>query len=316
MTRLSQILFAAAAVSAVPLTAFAEDPLTDPPADPNAGGGGDGAAVPPVDGGADMTAGWPKSAIDRPLTVLKGKLGASADVAIAHASITILGMTTSSTNEGLVVGAGYGISDKLEVGGSYAFSLNEFEIKGVLTAYGAFALMHKDKLDVAASADLTLDLNHPKAGSTSMETDVGATINAGVAVRYKVAPKFAVFTGTPNRILGAGLLTLAGPGPMGQQLSIGLNEGAAKTFSLPVGFGMQVTPELFAYLNTSLITILLSDPPAMGDRVSSIADITPLTLGGLFSVTKNIDAAASLTFFDLQNAGDLWAITVGARYYN
>jgi hypothetical protein len=103
---------------------------------------------------------------------------------------------------------------------------------------------------------------------------------------------------------------------MGQQLSIGLNEGAAKTFSLPVGFGMQVTPELFAYLNTSLITILLSDPPAMGDRVSSIADITPLTLGGLFSVTKNIDAAASLTFFDLQNAGDLWAITVGARYYN
>jgi hypothetical protein len=134
MTRLSQILFAATAIAAVPLTAFAEDPITDPPADPNAGGGGDGTAVPPVEGGGGAAAGWSRSVIDRPLTVLKGKLGAAADLYIAHISVTILGMTSSSTSEGLAVGAGYGISDKLEVGGSYAFALNEFEIKGTLTA--------------------------------------------------------------------------------------------------------------------------------------------------------------------------------------
>lgn len=303
MIRLSQILFAATALTAVPLTALAQD--ADPPADPNAGGGGDGTAVAPVaDGGSMSGAAWSKSVIDRPLTVLKGKLGAFADLYIAHVSFTILGMTSSATSEGLAVGAAYGISDKLEVGGSYAFSLHDFEIKGTLTAFGAFALMHSDKLDLGASADIALDLNHPDPASTSGGTNVGATIHAGLGIRYKVAPKFAVFTGTPWT-----------PGTLGQHLTLGLNEGAAKTFSLPVGFGMQATPELFAYLNTTLFNLLLSDPGS-GDRFSSIADYTPLTLGGFFAINKNLDAAASLSFLDLQNAGDAYVITLGARYYN
>ncbi len=301
MTRLSQILFAATAMAAVPLTAFADDPV----ADPNAGGGGDGTAVAPVEAGASMTPGWSKSVIDRPLTVLKGKLGAMADLYIAHVSVTILGMTASSTSEGLAVGAGYGISDKLEVGGVYAFALNKFEIKGTLTAYGAFALMHSDKLDIGASGDIALNFNHAKAGSTTNETDVGGTLHAGLGVRYKVAPKFAVFTGTPWA-----------PGPLGQHLTIGLNSGAAKTLSLPVGFGVQATPELFAYLNTTLFTLLLSDPGTGGKRFNSIADATPLTLGGFFAVNKNIDAALSFSFLDLQNAGDAYVITIGARYFN
>ena len=319
MTRLSQILFAATAIAAVPLTAFADDPVADPPADPN-GGGGDGAAVPPVEGGGPaVAAGWSKSVIDRPLTVLKGKLGASADILIAHTSVTILGMTSSSTNEALSIGAGYGITDKLEVGGAYAFTLNEFEIKGVLTAYGAFQLMHSDKLDIAASADISLNLNQADPASTTGETKVGATVHLGAAVRYKITPKMAVFTGLPWAPgpygLGSSLYDLGLP--RAPQLAIGLSDGAdQKIFSLPVGFGMQVTPELFAYLNTNLFNLLLSKPPAMGDRFSSIADATPLTLGAFYAVNKNIDAAVSFGFPDLQNAGDLYVISVGARYFN
>lgn len=295
MTRLSQILLAATLVAA-PVTAMAQDadPPADPPADPvdpNAGA----TVAPTTDDGA-MVPAWSKSVIDRPLTVLKGKLGVRADLLIAHASITILGTTASSTAEGLGVGAAYGISDKFEVGGSYSFTLNEFEIKGPLTLFGAFSLVHSAKLDIGASADVVIDL----APDTATET-----IHAGLAVRYKIAPKFAVFTGTPWA-----------PGPLGQHLSIGLNDGARKSFSLPIGFGMQATPELFAYLSTNLLDITLSDVPDGADRVTSIADYTPLTLGGFFAINKNIDAAASLSFFDLQNAGDFWAISLGVRYYN
>lgn len=301
MTRLSQILFAATAIAAAPLTAFADDVAVDA----NVGASGDGTAVAPVVADASMTPGWSLSVIDRPLTVLKGKLGAMADVYIAHISVTILGMTASDTSEGLAVGAGYGISDKLEIGGVYAFALNKFEIKGTLTAYGAFALMHSEKLDVGASADLALNFNDSDPGSTTGGTRVGATLHAGLGVRYKLAPKFALFTGTPWA-----------PGPLGQHLRIGLNSGAAKTFSLPVGFGMQATPALFAYVNTTLFSLLLSDPGMGGKRFNSIADATPLTLGAFYAVNKNIDAAFTFGFPDLQNAGDAYVITIGARYFN
>lgn len=303
MTRLSQVLFASIALAAAPLTAFAQD--AEPPADPAATPPPDGTAVPPTTDGA-VTSAWSRSIIDRPLTVMKGKLGAFADLYVAHVSITILGMTASDTSEGLAVGASYGISDKLSVGGSYAFALNEFEIKGNLTAFGAFQIMHSDKLDIGASADLELDLNAADPDSTSGGTTVGATIHAGLGVRYKIIPKLAVFTGSPWA-----------PGVLGQHLSLGLTpEGNdQKSFSLPVGVGIQATPELFAYLNTNLFSILLSDP-GMGDRVSTIGDITPLTLGAFYSVNKNIDAALTFSFIDLRNAGDAYLFTVGARYYN
>lgn len=302
MARLSKILFAATLIAA-PTTVLADG---DPPADGTAGGGGDGTAggapaggdgtatAPATgDAGAMMSA-WSKSVIDRPLTVLKGKIGAEADFFIAHASITILGVTASATSEGLGVGAGYGVSDKLEVGGSYAFALHDFEIKGPLTLYGAFQLAHSDKLDVAAGADIVIRL-----GDTTTET-----IEAGLGVRYKVTPKIALFTGSPFA-----------PGPVGQHLKIGLQSGAAKTFDIPVGVGLQATPELFAYLSTNIATILLSDPGS-GKRVTSIADFTPLTVGGWFNVNKNIDVGANISFLDVQHAGDFYNITLGARYFN
>lgn len=306
MTRLSKILFAATALVAVPLTALAQD--AEPPVDPNAVPP-DGSAVPPDNGGpGEMGSAWSRSVIARPLTLNKGKLGAQADLLIVHVAGITVGTVTSdsSTSELLAVGAGYGISDKLTVGGVYAFALNEFEIKGTLTAYGAFSLMHSDKLDIGASADIALNFaNQTFNTAGEAETSTTATIHAGAAVRYKITPKMAVFTGMPWT-----------PGPLGQHLTIGLSDGNdAKTFSLPVGFGLQATPELFAYLNTTLFQLLLSDP-GMGDRFSSIADETPLTLGAFYSVNKNIDAAVSFGFPDLQNAGDAYLITVGARYFN
>ena len=312
MTRLSKVLFAATLLAA-PATVFADDPPADGTT-PDGGGGagvdasggvavgtGDGTAT--VDGSVSATVGvWPKSVIDRPLTVMKGKLGAEVDLAIARASITILGMTESSTSQGLRLGAAYGVTDKIHVGAQYAFTLNEFEIKGPLTAYGAIQLAHSDKLDVAAGVDLVVDLG---ATDAMGESTTELTLEAGLGVRYKVTPKIAVFTGSPFA-----------PGPSGQHLKIGFAEGAAKTFDIPAGAGMQVTPELFAYLSTNFATILLSEVPMGGKRVMSIADVTPLSLGGWFNVNKNIDVTASLNLYDLQNAGDILSVFIGARYFN
>lgn len=303
MTRLSQLLFAATAL-ALPLTAYAEDPgASEVPADPTTGGGS--AATPTPESAPD----WSRAQIERPLTLRKGKLGALADLYIFHATPEpILGMTQDSvTSEGLAVGAGYGILDKLEAGGSYAFALNEFEIKGIFTAYGAYALVRGAKLDIGVSADLAIDLS---------KSDAKEAIHAGAAVRYRITPKMAVFTGTPNKI---GTLDSAGPsvgGPLGQHLTLRLNDGDISSFSIPVGFGFQAIPELFAYVNTNLVTFRLSNVPDGQKSVLSIADVSPLSLGALYSVNKNIDAAVSFSFFDLQNAGDTYLVTIGARYYN
>ena len=321
MNRIKLALIAGGALIAAP--AFADD-QTEPAAggtteaapDPNAGGAGEGMeATASATGGATMA--WPKEIMDRPLTVLKGKLGAGADVLIAHSSFTFMGMTSSSTAEALQVVGAYGISDKLEVGGSYAFTLNEFEIKGPLTLFGNFNLTNDGKLAVAAGAGLMLDFD----GADPMDPMASVTnigLDAGLGVRYKLAPKFAVFTGNPFGLVSTTPMGLLPPSPglVGGHLHLGLSNEESKFFAVPVGFAMQATPELFAYLSTNIATILISDPPPMGDRVQGIWDTTPLSLGAWYAVNKNIDAGASLNFVDVQNAGDFWAISLGARYFN
>jgi hypothetical protein len=306
MNRIKLALIAGGALIAAP--AFADDQ-----AEPAAGGtteaggevqtpaGGAGAgmeATAGASGGATMA--WPKEIIDRPLTVLAGKIGAGADLGIAHVSVTVAGMTASSTGEGLGLIGAYGVSDKLEVGGSYSFSLNEFEIKGPLTLFGNFNLTNNGKLAVGAGAGLVIDF----AGVDAMGgSATNLALDAGLGVRFKLAPKFALFTGNPYA-----------PGLLGNHLHLGLSGDEGKFFSIPVGFAMQATPELFAFIDTTIATILISDP-GMGDRVSLISDFTPLNIGAWYAVNKNIDAGATISFLDVQHAGDFWGITLGARYF-
>lgn len=300
MTRLSKTLFVAAALLAAPVsTAFADEPVAGEEGGGGGEGGEGGAAATPAPSGGDVSATAPgerpSSIIDRSLTLVGGGLAVQADVGILRIPGIAVGqvMSEGTTSVGMVVGAGYGVNEKLTVGGQYGFTLNEFEIKGPLTAYGAYNLSDNGKLAVTAGADVELDLAQDNA----------FTIQAGLAVRYKVAPKFAVFTGNPYT-----------PGPAGQHLSIGLSEGAAKTFSLPVGAAYQATPQLYAYLTTNLATISLSDP-GVGDRVTTFNNSIPLGIGAWFNINKNLDAGASYAD-DLQSFGDAFLVLVGARYYN
>lgn len=279
MTRLTHVLIGVATTLA-PLHARAE--VVEHP---------DGQAPPPPV--ATVTEGVAvPSIIDRAIVLRKDAFAAHGDLLIAHTSVTIAGMTLSGTSEALALGAGYGVTDQITAGASYAFTLNEFEIKGPLTAYGVFGLTDNGTLAVSAGADLGVDL----AANNAL------AIHAGLAVRYKVAPTVALYTGNPYA-----------PGPAGQHLAISLEDGGAKTFSFPVGVAVQATPQLYAFAQTNLATILLSDPGA-GDRVRSFDDSIPLTLGAFFNVNKNIDAGGSFQT-DLHGIADFYVVTLGARYF-
>jgi hypothetical protein len=297
------LLFTAGAASA----AFADDTEAGAAADanaevapdPNAGGGAtgmDGTANVSVDAGAGLSMLWPQSTIDRPYVVPAGTIAAGATLGVAKISfttidpVTMMPTTTTSTGEGMGISAAYGISDDLNAGLLYGFSLNEFEIKGPLTIYGAYKLAHSAKMTVAATANFTYDLN-----SESKE------INAGLGLRYNVAPKIAVFTGAPM-----------GPGPAGQHLTLSLDDMGPISFDVLAGAGFQATPELFAYVSTNLAHINISND-ANGFFG---ADFIPLQLGAQYALNKNLDVNASFILPDLKNAKfDLFAFTVGATYY-
>ena len=265
-------------------------------------------------GGASggMVAGfWTKEQVTRPLVLRKGKLGAYGNLySLRFSSPPVPPATTgtSATAEGLLVGAGYGVTDKITAGANYAFSLHDFEIKGPLTLYGNMELVNDGKLSVAASASLLINLG----GSSTTET-----ILAGLGVRYLVAPKIIVFTGGgsfPGTTLSFGDAygPLAGS-PSGQHLSIGLNDPAPIGFDIPVGAGFQATPELYVGVSTSIGHIGIKD----SDSAFFGADFIPLNVGALFNVNNNIDAGAFILLPDLKEIQfDLTFIGIGARYYN
>jgi hypothetical protein len=289
---------------------------TAPAPDPNAG-----TTTPTVEQTAPAPAGaWSPQIIDRPLTLNKGKIAAYGDFQVIRLSFTFAGMTSTSTAEGLSVGAGYGVSDKLTVGANYAFGLHDFEAKGPLTLYGAFDIMHNDKLAVGASADLVVNFNGESGvdamGNTTSSTT--ETIQAGLGVRYKVAPKLAVFTGGTS-FGGGGLFAFGSPfgplagSPLGQHLGIGLQSGAPVTFDIPVGVGLQATPQIYAAASTDIALIGISN----ADTAVIFSDFIPLNVGAFYNANKNLDIGASLNLPDLKNAQfDLMFFGLSARYYN
>lgn len=257
---------------------------------------GGGAAV-TVGGDATMGA-WPLAIIDRPLTLVKSGLGLYGNLEILRVSSTFMGMTSSATAEGLQLGGGYGVSDKLTIGAEYAFSLHSFEIKGPLTLYGSLALMRNDKLTIGASADLVIDLNAVNAMGMSSTTE---TLQAGLGIRYKLAPKIAIFTGTP-----------IAPGPLGQHLSIGFQSGAPIAIDLPVGLAIQATPQVYLWVNTEIAHLKISNTT----NEFFGADFIPLTVGALYAANKNLDVGGFLELPDLKNSKfDILVFGVGARWY-
>src|SRR5262249_20655545 len=139
--------------------------------------------------------------------------------------------------------------------------------KGPLAIFGMFQIMHSSKMSVAVTADFTADL----CGSIDMMGNCNTTksIHAGLGAKYQVAPKMAVYTGNAP----------FGPGPVGQHLAISLESNGPITFSLPVGFAMQVTPQVLGWVQTTLFGAYISNAPSGADSFRVIGSDS--TMGGI-----------------------------------
>ena len=292
-------------------TTAAAQPAPDPTPEPMAAPVSD--AAPPA-----LVGGWSDIMISRPLTLPAKKIAVYGTLDLARLSFKdAMGNSSSSTSELLDLGFGYGVNDQLTVGAGYAFALHTFEIKGPLTLFGAYSLYAKDKLTIGASANLTINF---QGGADVMGNSITTeTLQAGLGVRYQVAPKVAIFTGgTP--IPGAGALGGGIPSeiPMagsvlGQHLSIGLNSNAPISFDIPVGVGLQASPEAFVWVNTSVAHLGLSND----NNAFLFADYIPLNIGLNYAVDKHLNIDAFLTLPDLKEKQfDLLFAGVGVRYYN
>lgn len=269
----------------------------------NAGGASAGAgagATVSTEGTGSFGAGWSDQLLYVPQTLPKSALGLAGTLEIYKFNVPAIPPATTGTSLtifGLGLNADYGISDKLTVGASYLVDLHDDggtfpsdgRWKGPLDLHGNFNLVHKDKLSVTAGADFNINLNN---------TD-DKSINAGLSAKYLVAPKIAIYTGNPVPI-----------GPAGQHLKISLASNGPITFAVPVGVALQATPQLFAYVDTTLADFSISN----SSNAFIFSDFIPLDVGALFRAGKDLDVGGQFTD-DLKNAGDAYAFFVTARYY-
>ena len=103
--------------------------------------------------------------------------------------------------------------------------------------------------------------------------------------------------------------------PGAQQLRISLAEDAAMAkpvdIGLPIGVGVQPTPELYLQLDTKLVQLDISDSA----NALIGKDMTPLALTVIYNVINALDVQAAIGT-DLTNSpGDALTFLVGARYY-
>jgi hypothetical protein len=286
------------------------EPTPDPPApapEPAAatpeGGGGAGGSVGvnasaggAVGGDVSATAsapgGWPIEIIARPPTLAKSLLRFDVGLPISRLSVTpVGGMASSSTNVGLQIGAGYGISDKLELGANYAIRLVDgFEAKGPLNIYGAFAIMNKPKMKGAIVGAFYDDFGSKVGG-----------IRAGLAFQYNLSAKMAVYM--PGTHLRAQFLSPDAVAP-----AVAVNP---IDFSLPAGFAFQASKNIYAFAQTTIAQIKIKDSA----NAFIFADITPLTVGAFYSMSNKMEFGAQFDAPDLGSVGDVFAFSVVGRMF-
>lgn len=296
-------------------------------ADANAGGAGASAGATATAGGDATTMGWPAEMGSRPYTLLKGGLAVYGDLDILHVSTSNGTTSTSATQEQLHVGVGYGVNDKLTVGGEFSFPFagdgtDQTAFKGPLRFYGMYGLTHTDKLTVAAEAHFELNLcGGVSISGTSADCASTKAIGAGLDARYVLAPKIALFTGSAfgpgvPGATGAIVFPGLGTGGVGQHLNISLESSGPITFDVPVGVSLQATPQLLAWVAFDVARINIANGPMNGDAVQVIFSDSqgiPTSIGGFFGVNKNLDVGVTI-LDDLKHAGDLYDIGLAARF--
>lgn len=287
---------------------------------------------------------WSDTVLERPLTLPTGKMAIYGDLDVVRIN---LDSELTSTSELIHGGVGYGVNDQLTIGVDYAFNLHSstsFTFMGTTTSSGdsfpgngrgpllpylSLRLLH-GPLSVAVSGGLVINLAGREtidANGTSFDTTY--SIVAGAVVKYNLSPNVALYTGAP---FGGSALGLAGspfgPGPLGNQLQIALSSGPSgnsgpSTLTLPVGLGLQLSPQFFAFAQTTLLGAYLANAPSGADNPAFIGSDArkgglgiPFTAGAFFSPSHAFEIGGTLSFPDLGNAGELYLFGIAVRLYS
>jgi hypothetical protein len=282
MMRITMIGCALAAVAGTALAQPAPSMAPPPTEDPNGMG----------------IANWPQAIADRPTTLNGGMVELRGDIAV-------FGFSTSGSSTDTFslagVGASFGISNGIEVGGDYAFQVSpDVDAAGVFAGHLQLRLAHGGPL----SASLGV------AALYSHSAD-GIVLAGGLNVRYRLSPQISLYTMTSGVPLCGGCLKVLGP--VTGQFLIGIpNKGDTEVvLNLPVGLGIQASPEVYLYAETSLATFMLTPE---NTNIATGGDYVGLNAGAWFAASKQLDLGISFAD-DLKHAKDLYLIEVAAKIH-
>ena len=236
--------------------------------------------------------------ITDPQSFSAGVVGAAALVDVRNVDVAArppATMGTSRTILGLGLAAAYGVTDRVTVGATYHFDLHDDSgsfpsngrYKGPLLVHAAYSVVADGRLFVAAGLD----------GELHIENRDDRAVHAGVAAKYLVTPRLAVYTGNPLPL-----------GPAGQQLAFQLADDGPVTLAVPVGLALQPAPQLFAYAGVTLAKLALAHASTQWLG----RDIAPVDVGVLMRAVPAVDVGVVLTD-DLEQARS-YDIAITARY--
>jgi hypothetical protein len=243
---------------------------------------------------------WSDQIISNGLVLPKSDLGLYGGIAVATTDYNqtpvpplMTGAVLHDTAFELRAGIGYGVSDVFTAGGEYTLPVADangaFTNAGRFDIYGGYSVARDDKMALVLGGDFTVDFF---GGAT-------AIIHAGASFRYKLAPKYVLYTGN-----------LFAPGPYGRQLEIGLNHSAPVAIDLPIGIGAQLSPKLFGWAGITLAHIKLANTT----NRFLFADIIPIELGAFYRMAKDVDVGGFFAI-DVENLRDAISVGVLLRYY-
>ena len=173
----------------------------------------------------------------------------------------------------------YAVNDEIQVNVGYGMTLKEFALGEGLSLGMNYGMINDGPLRVAPSVTFPLNFG---------DGDTLSVINIGADSRFNLMDdRLALFFG--HNLIG-----------------IGIGGGSSYTIQLPVGVGYQVTSQINVRLDLLLATL------AEGANLT-IADVTPVTLTGVYSLNNTMDVGVQANM-NAQAIGDSLALNVMFAY--
>lgn len=222
------------------------------------------------------TSTYPTEIIHRPLTLPGGMVELTGSLQRA----VFLGFDAT----GLGLGASYGINNKVEVSAATGFGIDPDVDWGKSLALGAgYSVVDTAGLDLAIRLAVPLDFDK--------NAEVLSTVSLGADTRLQLTPKLALRA-------GQGLLQI-------------YTDPSYTMVNGNVAVEFQASPQLGVGFGTQLFSFQLTGD---GDFSSTIADVFPFRLYGLYAVNHALDVFASFSTVDTGALGDFNVSQLGVNF--